>query len=84
MIFMMINGCKMDNSESISIGNQINSSLASKKRSGFADYFGKGIILWISWINMMEIYRRSETGITGFDFFYGFIYIDLANINILD
>jgi hypothetical protein len=42
MIFMMINGCKMDNSESISIGNQINSSLASKKRSGFADYFGKG------------------------------------------
>jgi hypothetical protein len=33
---------------------------------------------------MMEIYRRSETGRTGFDFFYGFIYIDLANINILD
>ena len=33
---------------------------------------------------MMEMYRRSETGRTGFDFFYGFVYIGLANINILD
>ena len=35
IIFMVIDGCKIDSSQSISTGNQIGCSLASKKTHGF-------------------------------------------------
>ena len=54
MIFMVIDGCKIDSSQSIPTGNQIDSALAGIVLEGGQDIFLK------CWINMTETQKLGD------------------------